>query len=95
MSDLWNALKIMHIVGDKDHNALLECFKVTANPLDAIEGFSDTEEGLKHVMMTANTGFNLLLKHRETYSKFTDIDVDKTLQGFHMIELQFEEAIER
>lgn len=94
-NNLFNSLKVIKIVGSDDHYKILECFKVVTEPVDAIESFSDTEAGLNHVMMSANTGFNLLLKHQETYKKFTNLDVDKMLQGFHLIELQFEEALER
>ena len=95
MDDLVKALKIISIVGIDDHEKLLDCFKVVANPQDAIESFSGTESGLNHVMITANTGFNLLLKHRETYRQFTDLNVDEMLKGFHSIELLFEKAIEQ
>lgn len=95
MSDLFNALKIMHIVGEDEHNEILECFKITSHPLDEIEKFTETVDGLNHIMMTANKGFNLLYKHRETYKKYSSLGVDEALTGFYLIELEFEAELDQ
>ena len=95
MSNLLNSLKLIKIVGIDDHEKLQKCFNVSVDPMSEIEKFTDTEQGINHVIMAMNEGFNLLYKHREAYKTLAGMDVDAALTGFHQLELQFEAAIDQ
>ena len=95
MSNLLSSLKLIKIVGIDDHEKLQKCFNVSVDPMSEIEKFTDTEQGINHVIMAMNEGFNLLHKHREAYKKFSGMDVDAALTGFHQLELAFEAAVDQ
>lgn len=89
------AINLIKSVGIADHDALHKCFNVVCNMEAEINNFTDTEHGLNHIMLAANNGFNLLLKHRDAYKKYTGMDVDLMLCGFHEIEIKFEALIDQ
>ena len=89
------SINLIKSVGAVDHKALHECFNVVCNIETEINNFTDTEQGLNHIMLAANNGFNLLLKHKESYKKYTGMDVDLMLRGFHEIEIRFESLIDQ
>ena len=92
---LINTFKLINEIGSVEHDALHKCFKIVCNIETEINNFTDTEQGLNHIMLAANHGFNLLLKHKESYKKYTDMDVDLMLRGFHEIEIKFESLLEQ
>ena len=89
------AINLIKSVGSDDHEKLQKCFNVSVNPMSEISKFTDTEQGINHVIMAMNEGFNLLYKHREAYKTLAGMDVDAALTGFHQIELSFEAAIDQ
>lgn len=95
MSNIFDSLKLIKIVGQDDLNKLIECFRVCSDIEVEVEKFPDEITAAKHIMTAANDGFNLIYKHREAYKKYTELDVDSMLQGFHGIELAFEAVIDR
>ena len=89
------AMNLIKSVGISDHDVLHNCFNVVCNMEAEINNFTDIEQGLNHIMLAANNGFNLLLKHKESYKKYTDMDVDLILLKFHEIEIKFEALIDQ
>lgn len=89
------AINLIKSVGAVDHEALKKCFDIVCSIEKNIDNFIDTEQGLNHIMLAANEGFNLLLKHRDAYKKYTDMDVDLMLRGFHEMEIKLESMIDQ
>ena len=89
------AINLIKSVGAVDHEALKKCFELVCDFQNDVEKSSDTEQTINHTMISANLGFNLLLKHRDAYKKYTDMDVDLMIRGFHEIEIALESLIDQ
>ena len=57
MSNLLNTLKLIKIVGSEDNEKFHNCFKISVDPMSEISKFTDTEQGINHVIMAMNEGF--------------------------------------
>ena len=95
--NLTNTLKLINEIGAEDSEKITSTFDIIANIPKEIEKFSDIKSGLAYIMITANTGFNMLLKHRSVYEKYCNIpasEMDDLLKNLHQIELTFEAELE-
>lgn len=90
---LINTFKLIDAVGNDDLNQITECLEIIANPIGYLEKFTDTNEGIKNLMLNASKVFNLMHKHRDSYIKYTQMtadEIDGVLKDIYQMELAFE-----